>query len=177
MGMALLISTLAFTPHDSVAKAVQMQETASQMSLFSASDATETVYYFVASLNDGSVLSIPFSERPVLTCQGTDLLLTTTKMEMELPQGSVKEFTLEKKDEVTGVEENLLQGEMQRQGDHFLFSNCKEGSVVQVFDRSGRLVVARTVDANGQCRVSLDGQPNGIYIVKSESITCKILKK
>ena len=177
MGMALLISTLTFTPHASVAKTVQLQETASQLTLFSAPDATETVYYFVASLNDGSVLSIPFSERPVLTCQGTDLLLTTTKMEMELPQGSVKEFTLEKKDEVTGVEENQLHGEMQRQGDYFLFSNCKEGSEIRVFDRSGRLVVTDRVDANGQGRISLHGQPNGIYIVKSESITCKILKK
>ena len=177
MGMALLVSTLTFTPQASVAKMVQMQETTSQLALFSTPDATETVYYFVVSLNDGSVLSIPFAERPVLTCQGTDLLLTTTKMEMELPQGSVKEFTLEKKNEVTGVEETLLQGEMQRQGDNFLFSNCKEGTLIQVFDRSGRLVATQRVDANGQCRISLHGQPNGIYIVKSESITCKILKK
>ena len=177
LGMALLVSTLTFSPHDSVAKTVQMQETTSQLNLFSSSEATETVYYFVASLNDGSVLSIPFSERPVLTCQGTDLLLTTTKTEMELPHGSVKEFTLDKRDEITAVENVMRQGELQRQGDDFIFSNCKEGSLIQVFDRGGRLVTTQRVDAKGQGVVSLQGQPNGIYIVKSESITCKILKK
>lgn len=138
---------------------------------------TESIYYFVASLTDGSKLSVPFSERPVLTCQGADLLLTTTKMEMQLPDGSVKEFTLNKKEVSTSVDEIHAEVRMERKGNDLYFTHCKAGSSVTIYDQSGRQIAAHSVNDSGQCQVSLQHQPNGIYIVKSESITCKILKK
>ena len=176
-GVALLLLLPPVAAQDSVANEGYWGKLTSTTLMPPDGETTEIVYYFVASLTDGSQLSIPFSERPVLTCQDSDLQLTTTKMEMELPHGSVKEFTLDKKEVATGVEDLHIKGEMERTGNEFLFTNCRTGSMVSIFDRNGRRVAAQRVDKNGQCQISLQNQPDGVYIVKSESITCKILKK
>ena len=177
VGMALVLSFLVGAPQYGAAKEMQSVKDVDALMMPAEVKNAEPVYYFVASLTDGTVLSIPFSERPELTCQGVDLLLKTTEMEMELPHGSVKEFTLDRKEVTTAVEDVRQSGEMERNGDIFHFSNCRAGSSVTVYDRSGRRVVSQRVDENGQCQISLLGQPSGVYVIKSESITCKILKK
>ena len=112
-----------------------------------------------------------------MTCEGNDLLLTTTKTKMELPHGSVKEFTLNRKEVATAIENLHIQGEMQRTGNELLFTHCRPNTQITVFDRSGRKVTTQRIDENGQCQISLQNQPSGVYVIKSESITCKILKK
>lgn len=154
---------------------VEMSLDATAMSVENA--ATETVYYFVASLRDGSELSYPFAERPTLTNKGTDLLLTTTKGNLELPHGSVQKFTIIAQQEATGIKKVKNKAKVEWKENVLHFVQCRVGSIISVYDKSGRMVLEKHVDEDGVCCISLQAQPSGIYVIKSENVTCKILKK
>ena len=49
--------------------------------------------------------------------------------------------------------------------------------MVSIYDMSGRKVAMHTVGADGSLQYSLSDQPAGIYLIKTETTTIKIIKK
>ena len=174
LGVAL---SLLLLPFAAGASPVEAGEQPMSVTCGMTAPVADAVFYFEVSMKDGSVLSFPFAEQPTLRVKGDHLVLTTTKEEVELPQGSVDRFTIDKRDGATGIEDVSQKTVMERVGNSVRFSQCKAGSEVAVYDRSGRKVVSEKVAADGTASVSLQELPQGVYIVKSEGVTCKILKK
>jgi hypothetical protein len=63
-----------------------------------------------------------------------------------------------------------------QQGDMF-FSGCKAGSSVCVYSIDGKHIHTTQVDENGNACIMLSSYPSGVYIIKTETITHKIIKR
>ena len=96
-------------------------------------------------------------------------------VEIGYPESEVRKFTLggDFMDVPTGVDEAIPGN------DDFglTLSQARPGSSVSIFALGGQLVETFTVGADGEWHYSLDGQPAGVYIIKTESTTIKIHKK
>ena len=58
-----------------------------------------------------------------------------------------------------------------------VLSGLKSGTSAQVFSTDGRMVQTLTANHNGTFRLSLSSLPTGVYVVKVNDTTYKILKQ
>ena len=58
-----------------------------------------------------------------------------------------------------------------------VLSGLKSGTSAQVFSTDGRMVQTLTANYNGTFRLSLSSLPTGVYVVKVNDTTYKILKQ
>ena len=64
-----------------------------------------------------------------------------------------------------------------QQGDVMVFSSFTPGEGVAIYDASGRLLQQHAVASDGTLQIPLHSFAKGVYIVKTESITYKFMKK
>lgn len=141
----------------------------------------ESELYFVAWFRNVSCISFPFSERPRLTYSDGDIVITTAWEELRYAHADVRKFTLSDEDlsqgGATEVASTERESRWQRQGDVMVFSDCTPGSRVAVFDASGRLVQQYAVASDGTLAIPLSSFAEGMYVVRTESITYKFIMK
>ena len=138
--------------------------------------------YFVAWLHNGARISFPFAERPRLTYSDGDIVVTTDEEELRYAHADVRKFTLSDEDisqegETTGIVGNALKARWHRQGDVMLFTGCTAGGCVTIYNAAGQQVAQYAIAADGTLQVPLSQFGEGMYIVKTESITYKFMKK
>ena len=126
---------------------------------------------------DGLKFSFGFEDKPVITYTDTDLVLKTTNTEVQFPLASLAKFTfIDEEDAVISIKDgNAAQLEL----DNYTVSitGAQSGISVSVIGSDGKSLAAYKTDGNGAVTFSIAEQPEGTYIIKSESLTCKILKK
>ena len=64
-----------------------------------------------------------------------------------------------------------------RDAEQLLFQGFKAGQTVTIYDATGKAVAIHLIDAYGQLQLPISQLPPGLNIVKSESVTIKIMKK
>ena len=180
MALLLLVPATSATAHGTGSALTSNQEVrVASTALNTEVSAQETVYYFVVHLKDGSKMVYPFADQPTLTYQESHLLLSTTKEKLEIVPADVDQFNLAKTgdDDVTAIEEVVTKANLDRRGNTLYFSGCRPASQVQMYDLNGRLVASEAVGERGEVEISLQGQPSGVYLVRTATTTFKILKK
>ncbi len=144
----------------------------------------EPIYYFVAWLTDGSRQAYPLAEHPVVTYSNGELLLSTQQQQIAYAAADVRKFTFSTTDitcdeepptSVTSPLEQAQQFSLQQGDIHF--SGCRTGSSISIYTLDGKLLQAVEADANGNARLATDSYPAGVYIIKTETITHKIIKR
>lgn len=105
----------------------------------------------------GGVVSYAFSEKPVVTYSGDILVLTTSKAEVQYPIADLSKFTFE--DNGTGIIPTTIV--------------CKEAGETKVYDTAGMLV--KTIASDQP--LLIDDLKIGLYIIKNNKTTYKIIKK
>lgn len=138
---------------------------------------SDTRYSFVVWTNSGETFSYPLSERPKVTQTTSSLVLTTTQTEVEYPKDDVWKFTL-----CTGMEggvgsitcDNI--GMVQRDNVVHL-TNCRAGSEVRIYSISGTLFSSQVAAEDGTLEIGLGNLNSGVYIISTESIAYKIIKR
>lgn len=127
---------------------------------------------------DGQTFSYGFSEKPVITYTDTDLVLTTTRTTVGYPLSSVAKLTFS--DDETGVDavtEDASDARISLDSYTVRISGAKSGQNVFLTDTSGKPISTYETDQDGSVTFNIADLPQGIYIIKSDSITCKILKQ
>ena len=141
----------------------------------------EPEFYFVVWLEDGGFVAYPFEEHPQVTYNDGLLKITTDMRELNIESKKVKEFTINDTipdDILTIMDENSVSRNNVRHGNDFVsFVGCSADMDVCVYTISGALVKQAKTDSEGMLYLSLEDLDSGVYIIKSEEITCKILKK
>lgn len=141
----------------------------------------EAEFYFVVWLHNGARISFPFVEHPRFTYSDGDIVITTTKEQLCYPHAEVRKFTLTdediSQDETTKITAAEREAQWQHQGDIMVFSDCTPGERVAVYDAEGLLLQEYTIGTDGTLQIPLHPFAKGIYIVKTESITYKFMKK
>lgn len=113
----------------------------------------------------GEVVSYDFLEKPRITYADTNLILTTTKVQVEFPLSSVRKFTFDVDmimiDDAIGTVRATLKD---------------EGSL-SIYTLGGVLVKTVPAEAGGRHTYSLDELPAGVYVVKSKTTSYKVVKR
>lgn len=126
---------------------------------------------------DGQQFSFGFADKPVVTYTENDLVLKTTKTELHYPLSSLAKFTFtDIEDAVAPIKES---NSAQLVLDNFVVSitGTNPGITVSVIGTDGKILATYKTDDNGGVTFSVAELPEGTYVIKSESLTCKILKK
>lgn len=142
----------------------------------------EPIYYFVAWLNDGSRTAYALGQHPVVTYTNGELLLTTTQQQVTYAACDVRRFTFSASDiscdAPTSVTSPLEQGQQfNLQQGNVRFSGSPAGSTITVYTIDGKLLHTTTTDEAGNATIDIASYPAGIYIIKTETITHKIIKR
>lgn len=139
----------------------------------------EPEFYFVVWLEEGGIVAFPFEEHPQVTYNDSMLKITSDMKELDIAPDKVKKFTInDSNPEASIVTEISKQGASIHQGGDFVsFINCSADMDVYVYTIGGVLVKQAKIDSDGMLYLSLADLENGVYIIKSKEITCKILKK
>lgn len=132
--------------------------------------------YLTITQKDGQQFSFGFSDNPVVTYEGSDLILTTAKTVIQYPLESLLNFTFT--DQTTSVQ--TLEGAaatVSKSENFVTIMGAKPETAVNLIGTDGKVLFSKKSDADGVVSFSIADLPDGIYIVKSESLNCKIVKK
>lgn len=142
------------------------------------------IYYFVAWLTDGSRYAYALSEHPVVTYSGGELQLSTQAQQIAYDATDVRKFTFSTTDitfenqqpPATGIStpKEPLFG---MQDGEIHISGIRPGSPINIYTLDGKLLHTEATDANGTAHLSITPYPAGVYIIKTETITHKIIKR
>lgn len=127
---------------------------------------------------DGQQFSFGFDDKPVITYTDTDLVLKTTKTEVQYPLASVAKFTFtDVEDAVIPIKQDSNAAQLELDGYVVSITGAKADINVLVIGPDGKTLGTYKTDSNGSVTFSIADLPLGLYIISSENLTCKILKK
>ena len=133
--------------------------------------------YLVVETKNHVLTTYMLAERPQVRFEGANLRVVSAKADVTYRLSDILRFTYEKRS-VTGVSE--LQAEpaaVDYEDGELVISGLKAGAAVGVYSLDGKLVRQLTARHAGTYRLSLAALPQGVYIVKADNITYKILKR
>ena len=142
---------------------------------------SEPEYHFVVWLHNGARISFPFVEHPRLTYSDGDIVVTTSQEQLSYPHASVRKFTLADEDisqgEATEIATAEREAQWKCQGDMMVFSDCTPGERVIIYNATGQQIAQYAIASDGILQIPLSQFVEGMYVVKTESITYKFIKK
>lgn len=127
---------------------------------------------------DGQQFSFGFESKPVVTFTDTELIVKSKGIELRYELARFSKFTFDEKeidDAVIPIVENKASITL----DEYTvsISGAKADIIVRLMASDGRTLEQYKTDADGSLTFSIAELPEGTYIIVSESLTCKILKK
>ena len=127
-------------------------------------------------LSDGQVVSINLNEEPRTTYQDGNLVITTTKNTFSYPLEQVKKFTYSSIATSIDVPEKMGVA-FSKDGEVLTLTNLKPHTKVTLYNVSGQLL--KTIDSKDDKKVVVSASqfPFGIYVVKANGGTYKIMKR
>lgn len=126
---------------------------------------------------NGGKVAYVLSERPKVTYEGENLVLTTQSVAVEYPLSDVSKFTF------GDLGDNGIEGlhgddaSVKLNAHTLVVAGGKPGSALSLYSLSGTMVWRTNLDANGQLIRSVADLPQGVYVLKSGSVTSKIIKR
>lgn len=124
---------------------------------------------------DGNVQSISFTDEPVTTFSDGNLVVTTITTTITMPLEQVSKYTfITDTDGIADIKtENVT---ISQDGESITFDNLKPGTEITIHNASGMLIQQQKVE-QGTTTVSVAHLQTGVYIVKANGITYKIMKR
>lgn len=106
----------------------------------------------------GGIVGYAFSEKPVVTYEGSDLVLNTTKVKVVYPISNLEMLTFDNGElaQIESITMNDVKGKT------FVYT-------------SNGVLVKELQPEDGSTHLLLEGLSNGIYIIKNGNITYKII--
>jgi hypothetical protein len=119
---------------------------------------------------DGEHFSLGFEEKPVVTFTDTELVFKSTKTELRYALAVVAKFTFDDvEDAVIGIKSDATKAS--------ITTGAKADVTVSLIASDGKQLQTYRAGQDGSLTFSIADLPQGTYIIISESLTCKILKK
>lgn len=127
---------------------------------------------------DGQQFSYGFSDKPVITYTESYLVLTTSKNVVEFPLSALSKFTFSDiENAVIAVKDNSSKPSLNLDEYTVSISDAEPDQPVSLLSIDGKILSTYKTGADGSVKFSIAELTTGTYIIKSESLTCKILKK
>ena len=124
----------------------------------------DQVQALIVQLKNGSQTAFFLKDKPQVKFDGTNLKVTSTVGDTSFALSDVLRFTYAKKDP-TGI------------GDVLVISQLKANGDVSVYALDGKLLRQLKASHAGTYRLNLSELPAGLYLVKADNVTYKIVKR
>ena len=135
-----------------------------------------TVTSLILLLKDGTTQTYELAEQPVITVVGTELKIVANHADVSIPLSDVVHYTFQKR--TTGIDEVDTNQEVIDYKDGVLtLSGLETGTPISLYTIDGRLLQAHTVADDGTYRQSLASLRQGVYVVKVNHKSYKIMKR
>ena len=135
-----------------------------------------TVTSLILLLKDGTTQTYELAEQPVITVVGTELKIVANHADVSIPLSDVVRYTFQKR--TTGIDEVDTNQEVIDYKDGVLtLSGLEAGTPISLYTIDGRLLQAHTVADDGTYRQSLASLRQGVYVVKVNHKSYKIMKR
>ena len=127
---------------------------------------------------DGKQFCYGFDDKPVITYTESDLILKTANTEVRYPLAQLDKFTFDDIDDaVISIKGGKSKAQLDLDNYQVSIKGVKSGTEVYVISSDGKSLATYKADEEGNVTFSIAELPEGTYIIKSDSLTCKILKK
>ena len=133
----------------------------SLLSIFTATAAWADTALFVHQ-KSGAVLEIGFSEKPVVTYEDGNLVITASEASVSYPLSNMQKFTF---------------GEVDDQVTRITAPVNVAPQPTQIYSIDGKLMRTYQPDADRTTSTSLEGLPAGTYVIKNGQTSYKVLKR
>ena len=133
----------------------------------------------VVLTKDGGKTEFVLSERPKVLFEGKSLRITSSKVDVTYGLSDILRFTYTNTDPtgITELAEADDQTGVNYQNGTLVLSQLKEDSFVGIYSLDGKLIQQLIAGHKGTYRLNLLSLPMGVYIVKADTITYKIIKR
>lgn len=139
------------------------------------SDGTYTS--LIILFKDQTTQTFELEDMPVITVEGLDLKVATNNADVTIPLKDIVRYYF-KVNSITGIDEvNTDQESLDYKNGILVMRGLKAGSVVSIYSLDGKLQQSITVPRDGFYRRSLASLQSGVYIVKANSLSYKIMKR
>ena len=127
---------------------------------------------------DGQQFSFGFEDKPVITYTDTDLVLKTANTDVQFPLAALAKLTfIDVEDAVIPIKQDGNAAQLELDNYTVSINGAKAGITVTVIGSDSKTVGTYKTDSNGSITFSIADLPQGLYIINSENLTCKVLKK
>lgn len=127
---------------------------------------------------DGQQFGFGFEEKPVVTFTDNALIIKSTKIEVQYELAKVSKFTFDDvEDAVIGIKVDDAKASITLDEYTVSISGAAADITVRLIASDGKQLQSYKTNQDGSVTFSIAELPEGTYIIVSESLTCKILKK
>ena len=139
----------------------------------------EPEFWFVVWLNDGSINSLHLGDRPVARYDEGTFHIVSSRLTVDYPAETVRKFTISSTEDGTDdiQAETFGRPEIFGQQGEITISGSTPNSALSIYNMSGARLATYRTDGSGCLNFSIADYPSGIYIVKSKTLTYKIIKR
>ncbi len=142
----------------------------------------QDVTHLIIWNKDESYTAVALEERPVLLFDEDEMLVkvTTSKQELSFSLETVRKYTLDASDDqtMTEIAKPFMTGsQFSYKSNMLYFNGFKRNSVISIYSINGILVCQYKMGNDGMASISTADWKKGLYWIKTDSITYKILKK
>ena len=141
----------------------------------------EPLYRFYVWLRDGSIDGYAIEEKPSVEIGEELFTLSTTETTVSYAAKDVLKFTLNDSavdDPASGIYPiRYMESDVMFRAGEFIIYNGRAGAPVMLYDIHGRLVSMFRISHDGTLRISINDYLEGIYLVRTEKSSYKIIKK
>lgn len=125
------------------------------------------------TMTNGSVLSISFSDQPVVKFVGEKLVINTVVSATELDRSKLKTFNYIEASSLDDINDgrNIINNS----GDNLLIENLPVNSEITIYDISGKLIKCAIVEGN--YKINISDLLAGVYVVSINGVSTKITIK
>lgn len=139
--------------------------------------ADETKQILMLELRDGSRVAYYLESCPKVTFSGSDLCLSTFDVKVNYPFDEVRKYTFEMADPSSVSAPSSGSSVVQVHSDGVRFSGLSSSVEVSVYAADGRRVLVRRAGSDGNCSVSLETMPAGVYVIQYGKSNLKMMKR
>lgn len=127
---------------------------------------------------DGQKFSYGFEEKPVVTFTDNALIIKSTKVEVQYELAKVAKFTFDDvEDAVIGIKADDANASISLDEYTVCITGAKANITIHLLASDGKQLLSYKTNRDGSVTFSIAELPEGVYIVASESLNIKILKK
>lgn len=115
--------------------------------------------------------------KPKITFSRTDLIVSTDGLEFSYPLNDLSHFTFENLLETPVADIKTDDVVFRMEGESLLFPSLDESTLISIYKTNGVLVFQKKIKTAGQYIFPLLDLKSGVYIVKVNNLSYKIIKK